>query len=217
MIIAGWTTANPTIYRAGLAFQAVLPKRSRFTITLLTGIVATLAGMFPAIAMKLLDFVALYGLVLMPMGAVIFVDFWLIPKFGLKSNYAEVSRQTFNWAAGLTWFVTLGVCLGLVYSGKAVFQIYFVSLPGWFVAATLYIVFSAVYQNQLHQTLVCRLFCQLISWASLALLVVPGVLYLTGRVELDQVKYLMFAATAAWFAATPLWMGLKKERAAESD
>ena len=25
VIVAGWTTANPTIYRAGLAFQAIVP------------------------------------------------------------------------------------------------------------------------------------------------------------------------------------------------
>ncbi|MHC4756211.1 MAG: hypothetical protein ACYTBP_13835, partial [Planctomycetota bacterium] len=34
LIIAGWTTANPTIYRSGLAFQAIMPKKSRFAVTL---------------------------------------------------------------------------------------------------------------------------------------------------------------------------------------
>ena len=29
VIVAGWTTANPTIYRAGLAFQAISPRSSR--------------------------------------------------------------------------------------------------------------------------------------------------------------------------------------------
>ncbi|MHC5158038.1 MAG: purine-cytosine permease family protein, partial [Planctomycetota bacterium] len=140
VIIAGWTTANPTIYRAGLAFQAIMPKWSRFKVTLMTGAIATIAGMFPAIAMKLLGFVALYGMLLMPMGAVIFVDFWLIRKFGLQSNYAEISRKHFNWAAGLTWFITLGVCWWLVQTGRV--QIYFVSLPGWFFAAAMYIVLS---------------------------------------------------------------------------
>jgi len=128
--------------------------------------------MFPAIAMKLLGFVALYGLVLMPMGAVIFVDFWLIRKFGLHSYYAELSKRTFNWAAGLAWLVTLTICLVLVQLGwiidklvgwgvftmsdslqwvKDTFtvQIFFVSLPGWFVAALLYIVLSKIYQKKL--------------------------------------------------------------------
>ena len=146
VIIAGWTTANPTIYRAGLAFQAIVPKASRFRVTLITGLIATIAGMFPALAMRLLDFVALYGMLLMPMGAVIFVDFWLIRKFGLESNYAEVSGKLFNWAAGLAWFITLGTCLLLVkYAGV---QIYFVSLPGWFVAAILYVGISKVYQEK---------------------------------------------------------------------
>ena len=97
--------------------------------------------------MRLLDFVALYGLILMPMGAVIFVDFWLIRRLGLKSNYAQWSKQNFNWAAGLTWFVTFGVCLALVFSGIPAFQIYFVSLPGWFIAAVIYIVGSRLLQR----------------------------------------------------------------------
>lgn len=147
VVIAGWTTANPTIYRAGLAFQAITPKTSRFVVTLATGGVAAVAGMFPAIAMKLLDFVALYGMLLMPMGAVIFVDFWLIRKFGLHSDYAELSRRNFNWAAGLTWFLTLGTCYLLVkFAGV---QIFFVSLPGWFVAAALYVILSKVYQQKI--------------------------------------------------------------------
>ena len=147
VIIAGWTTANPTIYRAGLAFQAIIPKTSRFTVTLITGVVATIAALFPAIAMNLLNFVALYGMLLMPMGAVIFVDFWLIRKFGLQSSYAERSGQLFNWAAGLAWFVALGVCWVLVQFVHV--QIFFVSLPGWFVAAFVYIVVSMVYQKKI--------------------------------------------------------------------
>ncbi len=140
VIVAGWTTANPTIYRAGLAFQAIVPRSSRYSVTLATGALATIAGMFPAIAMKLLDFVALYGMVLMPMGAVVFVDFWLSRKLGFESNYAERTGALFNWAAGLTWILTLAACVALVRVGHV--QIYFVSLPGWFLAATLYVALS---------------------------------------------------------------------------
>lgn len=151
VIIAGWTTANPTIYRAGLAFQAIVPKAPRFWVTLATGGLATVAGMFPAITMRLLDFVALYGLLLMPMGAVIFVDFWLIRKFGLQSSYAERSGAAFNWAAGAAWLVTLAVAWVLVkYAGL---QIFFVSLPGWFIAATLYLGLSVVYQQKVRPVL----------------------------------------------------------------
>lgn len=150
VIIAGWTTANPTIYRAGLAFQAIIPKVSRFKVTLATGMIAAIVGIFPAIAMKLLGFVALYGMILMPMGAVIFVDFWLSRKFGFRQYYAEASGIGFNWAAGLTWFITLGVCTWLVQSGKT--EIFFVSLPGWFIAAILYVILSKLFQQKNLQT-----------------------------------------------------------------
>jgi len=147
VIVAGWTTANPTIYRAGLAFQAIVPKCSRFVVTLLTGLLATLAGMFPAIAMRLLGFVALYGLVLMPMGAVIFTDFWIFPKLGLRQYYAEHRGLKINAAAGIAWLATLAICVALVKSGNPIFQLYFVALPGWFIASVLYIVISKLTQK----------------------------------------------------------------------
>jgi purine-cytosine permease-like protein len=145
VIVAGWTTANPTIYRAGLAFQAIVPKASRFRVTLLTGLLCAVAGLFPAVAMKLLGFVALYGLALMPMGAVIFCDFWLLPRLGLRSFYAEASGSDLNWAPALAWLVTLALCLAAVQQGYI--GLYFASLPGWFVAALIYIAASKLLQR----------------------------------------------------------------------
>jgi hypothetical protein len=75
---------------------------------------------------------------------VVFIDFWVLPRLGLRSNFAETTGITFNWAAGLAWFVTLALCSALVLTGRA--QIFFVSLPGWFVTASLYIVLSKLMQ-----------------------------------------------------------------------
>ncbi|HEX5788092.1 MAG TPA: hypothetical protein VFY03_07925 [Woeseiaceae bacterium] len=145
VIVAGWTTANPTIYRAGLAFQAIVPTASRFRVTLLTGLGCTVAGMFPAVAMKLLGFVALYGLALMPMGAVIFCDYWLVRRLGLTPFYAEAAGRDVNWAAVLAWLGTLVACLGAVQLGYI--EIYFASLPGWFIAALVYLAASRLLQG----------------------------------------------------------------------
>ena len=145
VIVAGWTTANPTIYRAGLAFQSVMPNVSRFKVTLFTGALATIAAMFPAIAMRLLDFVALYGLVLMPMGAVIFADHYLIPRLGLRRDYAERTRIGFNPAAGAAWIGTFILCVLLTMFGGI--ELFFVSLPGWFIAVAVYLGLSKVIQR----------------------------------------------------------------------
>lgn len=149
VILAGWTTANPTIYRAGLAFQAIFPSTSRFTVTLVAGTIATIAAIFPALAMKLLDFVGFYGTILMPMGAVIVVDYYLLERVGLHRDFAERSGSSFNLAAGAAWLVALVTCG--VLNQLAGVQIYFLALPGWVVAGLLYLVLSAVTQRTLHQ------------------------------------------------------------------
>jgi cytosine permease len=137
VVIAGWTTANPTIYRAGLAMQTITPNWKRWKVTLAVGVVTTIAALFPAVMMRLLDFVALYGLILMPMGAVIFADFWILPRVGLRQNYAEWKQLVFSWPTGLTWSLTLAACWGInVLWGL---EIFFLGLPGWFIAIILYI------------------------------------------------------------------------------
>lgn len=40
VVVAGWTTANPTIYRDGLAVQALFPFMKRWKITIVVGIAA---------------------------------------------------------------------------------------------------------------------------------------------------------------------------------
>jgi len=148
VIIAGWTTANPTIYRAGLAFQSLFPKWKRTSVTLLAGGLATVGALFPALVMQLLDFVALYGLVLMPMGTVIIMDHYFFKKYGLLDNLAEKTGIRFNVAAGFTWIATLVLCLlANIFLG---IEIFFLGLPAWFLAAFLYFGLSKMYQKKLN-------------------------------------------------------------------
>ncbi len=144
VIVAGWTTANPTLYRAGLAMQTVTPDWKLWKVTGVVGVITTIAALFPAIMMRLLDFVALYGLVLMPMGAVIFADYWLLPKLGLRENYAEWSEIVFSWPAALTWGGSLAACWAI--NAAWGLQIFFLGLPGWFIAVALYV--GASYAQQ---------------------------------------------------------------------
>jgi hypothetical protein len=146
VIIAGWTTANPTIYRAGLALQAIRPRWKTWRVTMVVGGITTIAALFPALVMKLLEFVALYGLVLMPMGAVIFMDVHVLPRFGLTGFYAERYGKVFNPAAAAAWIITL--LLSIVLNQTAGVEIFFLGLPGWFIASLLYILGSRLIQKR---------------------------------------------------------------------
>ena len=57
-----------------------------------------------------------------------------------------------------------------------------------------------------------RFVLPLLSIVALCLTVFPSLLFFAGRMELDTVKWLMLAATVAWFIATPLWMGREKPK-----
>lgn len=146
VVIAGWTTANPTIYRAGLAFQGVLPKSSRTAMTLAAGAVATVAGAFPNLSAQLLGFVGTYGTVLGPMGAVIFVDFYLMKKFGLRDEYATHSGVSINVAVMIAWLLPVAVGLYLILV-QGVFAAYAV-IPCWLACGLLYLLISKVSQKQ---------------------------------------------------------------------
>ncbi len=145
VVVAGWTTANPTLYRAGLALQVASPNWKRWKVTLLAGAITTIAAMFPALVMRLLDFVALYGLILIPMGGIIFADFYLFKKAGLQTYYAEKHNLNFNIAAGATWFILLATAL---FANRVMgIDLFFLPFPTWVAAIVLYLGFSKVYQR----------------------------------------------------------------------
>jgi nucleobase:cation symporter-1, NCS1 family len=140
VIIAGWTTANPTIYRAGLAFQAMFKGMSRATGTIIAGTICTVASVFPAFAMKLLDFVGIYGTILAPVGAVIVVDHFLAHKFGITPQPATQRGIKFNMAVLLAWIIP--VAIGLAIANAKGIPAFFLPLPCWLACGALYVLFS---------------------------------------------------------------------------
>jgi purine-cytosine permease-like protein len=131
VMLAGWTTANPTLYRAGLALQSVTPNWPRWKITMWSGIFTTGLACLPVFFLKLLDYVALYGLILMPVGAVVFTEHWILPRIGV-SKYLGEDGVTLNWQALVTWVATLVVAWFLPV------HLFYRWLPCWFFAVIVY-------------------------------------------------------------------------------
>ena len=146
VVLAGWTTANPTIYRAGLAFQSLLPNSKAVIGTLIAGAIATVAGLFPAFAMKLLGFVAFYGFVLAPFGAVIVFEHFFHERAGIRKNYAEAAGIRYNPAVLWAWAISFG----LFYFLSEQFGIFlsFVTLPAWLLCGALFLIFSRRWQRR---------------------------------------------------------------------
>jgi len=165
VVLAGWTTSNPTLYRAGLAFQAVTPGWPRWLVTLAAGIVTTLISCSPFVFVWLLNFVGWYGLLLMPVGAIVFVEHWIFPKIGLTQFWASRKKPQISqinteneqalenanqwnpcnpwlnfWPALLSWTIAIAAALWLERTGTL--HLFFLFVPTWLLTAVLYIVFA---------------------------------------------------------------------------
>ena len=116
---------------------------SRNTATLIAGIICTVAGLFPAFAMKLLDFVGIYGMVLAPVGAFIAVDVFLSKKFGITADPAATRKMRFNPAAFLAWVVPAAIGFWAVKHFNMPLPTY-ATLPVWIGSGVLYLVLSKV-------------------------------------------------------------------------
>jgi purine-cytosine permease-like protein len=165
VVIAGWTTANPTLYRAGLALQVVTPNWKRWRVTYAAGLFMIITACIPAVNANLDRIIGYNGLFFMPLGALLLVDIWIFPKIGMVSDYAEKTKLMISWPSAVAW---IGSFLFSVFLyGKDHYEwlskllegrqpswlasinmdLLFMAAPEWIVAVTLYLLFSIIQQK----------------------------------------------------------------------
>lgn len=165
VVIAGWTTANPTLYRAGLAIQVATPNWKRWKVTFAAGAFMIITACIPAVNANLDRIVGYYGLFFMPLGAFIILDVWLFPKIGLISDFTEKANYTFSWPSAIAWFGAIFFSffmygkdnyewLSNILNGKLPawidsikLDVMFLAAPEWIVAAAFYLIFSYIQQK----------------------------------------------------------------------
>ncbi len=140
VVIAGWTTANPNLYRAGLAAQAVFPNVSRQKITLMVGAVVVVGSCFPFIYRSILPILAYAGLVLVPIGGIVFAEQHIFPRMGMKSNWHRLKGAKDNMPALVTW----GACLvfGFGLNAINIMPFVYLFLPTWALSIALYTILA---------------------------------------------------------------------------
>ncbi|MBZ0112226.1 MAG: hypothetical protein K8J08_07195 [Thermoanaerobaculia bacterium] len=136
VIVAGWTTANSNLYRAGLAAQAVVPNVPRKRVTLIVGSVVVVGSCFPFIYRSILPLLTYAGLVLVPIGGIVFAEQQVFPRLGYKSNWHRLKGVKDNVPALITWGVSLVFGFGLNFLDVIPFV--FLFLPTWVVSIATY-------------------------------------------------------------------------------
>jgi len=141
VVIAGWTTSNPTIYRAGLAFQSLNPKWSREKVTLTVGIITAIIACSPFVFSQLLGFLGIMAVIMAPIGAIIFAEHYVFKGMGI-ARYWRMSRgDKLNMPAAITWASTalFAYVLGSVFG----IHIFFLFIPTWIAALIVYPLLSS--------------------------------------------------------------------------
>jgi len=140
VVLSGWTTANPTLYKSGLAIQAVTPNWPRWKVTAAVGAITTIIACFPFVFKEMLNFVGLYGLLLMPVGAIVFTEHWVFPKIGLRRYWVSHQNKSLNWPALLSWTISIAFAMALWWTDTL--HLFFLFIPVYFLSVILYIVLA---------------------------------------------------------------------------
>jgi purine-cytosine permease-like protein len=136
VIVAGWTTANANLNRAGLAAQAIFKEHSRTKTTLTVGLVTVAVACFPFVFTKLLPLLTYAGLLVVPVGAIVFAEHFIFPRIGFTRYWVAYRQLSHSRPAVMAW--GLGLVFGFGLNALDVLSFYYLFIPTWFFTIFVY-------------------------------------------------------------------------------
>lgn len=227
VIIAGWTTANPSIYRASLSYETIFPGMGNKKLTYMVGIFMTVMACFPITA-NVMTIVNIIVLIVPAVGAICIAEHWILPRLGGTRYWAMYRGDKVNKAALIAWGVSL-VFVIIMKAGNLIHS-YLLFLPTYILAIVVYLVLAlkmgakedyseqvldynrtqeelekiidAEALNAKPEDIVIPAYTRLtqpISWVILAAIVVMACMTFTGSLAVSVFETCGFALTVVYF------------------
>ncbi|MCL7762753.1 hypothetical protein MPF19_04940 [Polaribacter sp. Z014] len=136
VIVAGWTTAVANLYRAGLAAQAIFTKTSRKKTTIIVGVVTMVVACFPFVFSQMLPLLTYAGLLVVPVGSIVFAEHQIFPKIGYTRYWSHYRQLTFSTPAIASW--ALGLVFGFGLNALNIMSFYYLFIPTWIFTILIY-------------------------------------------------------------------------------
>ncbi|SHI77660.1 nucleobase:cation symporter-1, NCS1 family [Mesonia phycicola] len=143
VIVAGWTTANANLYRAGLAAQAIFKKHSRKKVTMIVGFFTVIVACFPFVFSRILPLLTYAGLLVIPVGAIVFAEHYIFPKIGFTRYWAHYKNLKTSKPAIASW--VLGLVFGIGLNALNFMSFYYLFIPTWIFTIILYTILCKYY------------------------------------------------------------------------
>jgi len=143
VIVAGWTTAITNLYRAGLAAQAIFSDQPRSRTTLIVGSAMVVIGCFPFVFTQFLPLLTYAGLLVVPVGAIVFAEHQLFPKIGYTRYWSKYQDYANSSPAVLSWII--GLIFGFGLNALDVMSFYYLFIPTWIFTIIVYTLLAGRY------------------------------------------------------------------------
>lgn len=139
VVLAGLNCANPSIYRASLSLQAVMPKASPKAVTLITGAIATLFACLP-VAANSMTITNIVVLIVAPVGAICIAEYFIVPIAGGTRFWSYYRKNKVNYAALIAWLGAL--IFTLIMRVFDIMHPYLIFLPSYILTIAMYLFFA---------------------------------------------------------------------------
>ncbi|NNE78561.1 MAG: hypothetical protein HKN31_15975, partial [Pricia sp.] len=143
VIVAGWTTAITNLYRAGLAAQAIFFNHSRRKTTLTVGLLTIIIACFPFVFSQILPLLTYAGLLVVPVGAIVFAEHQIFPRIGYTRYWTSYRQLTFSTPAVASW--GFGLVFGFGLNALNVMSFFYLFIPTWIFTIIVYTFLAARY------------------------------------------------------------------------
>ncbi|RTE52295.1 hypothetical protein EHW67_19135 [Arenibacter aquaticus] len=143
VIVAGWTTAITNLYRAGLAAQAIFYNHSRKKTTIVVGFITIAIACFPFVFSQILPLLTYAGLLVVPVGAIVFAEHQIFPRIGFTRYWSSYRNLTFSTPAVASW--ALGLLFGFGLNALNVMSFFYLFIPTWAFTILVYTFLAARY------------------------------------------------------------------------
>lgn len=143
VIVAGWTTAITNLYRAGLAAQAIFTNSTRRNTTMAVGFAMVVIACFPFVFTQILPLLTYAGLIVVPVGAIVFAEHQIFPKIGYTRYWSQYQDYINSIPAVASW--GLGLIFGFGLNYLDIISFYYLFVPTWFFTIITYTILSGRY------------------------------------------------------------------------
>lgn len=232
VIIAGWTTANPTFYRVTLSLNAIFKKLSHKQVTYISGALITLAACFP-IVQRAADILTFLGLAVEGIGAICITEHYIFPKIGYTRYWNLYRKKDVNWAATISWGISILFVIIMIFT-KPIHQNFWF-IPNYIIPMVSYIVLAGLmgakekypeeeaeemeYQKELQNYVnslqpeeaeqsvpIAAKILRVAAFVDLAIMVGLGIVCTIGKMDLELFKTIAFVTSLIFFLCNGIAM-----------